>query len=153
MKNKLRIAALIALALAASSAEAAKFYKWKDAQGATQYTVDPPPAGAQASEVRIKTDSVTDAEEPAPAAKPKPAAAAKPKTEEKAKAPEQKPEPAATTGQYAERCKGLRANLKTLEESVRVREKTDSGEERQLSEEEKAARLDETRRAIKAFCE
>lgn len=162
MKNTLRIAALLALALGAPAAEAAKFYKWTDELGATHYTAEPPPAGAKASEVRIKTSSVTDAEEAqkapaagtaAPAAGGKAAPAKgkdKPKEQKDAKDPK---DDGKTPEQYAEKCKGLRANLKAMEEHARVKEMTESGEPRVLTDEEKNARLDETRREIKAFCE
>lgn len=155
MNNNFRIAALLALALGASTAEAAKFYKWTDEQGATHYTVEAPPAGAKASEVRIKTSSVTDAEEPQPAAAAgAKAAPAKAKGDDKAKAKDEKAEAAPKDpAQYAEKCKGLRANLKAMEEHARVKETTDSGEVRVLTDEEKNARMDETRREIKGFCE
>lgn len=156
MNNNLRIAALIALALGASTAEAAKFYKWTDEQGATHYTAEPPPAGAKASEVRIKTRSVTDAEEAPQAAAAGSAPAAGKAAPPKAKAApqkEQKEEATKDPAQYAERCKGLRANLKAMEEHGRVKEMTPEGEPRLLTDDEKNARLDETRREIKAFCE
>lgn len=157
MNNNLRIAALLALALGASTAEAAKFYKWTDDQGATHYTVERPPAGAKAIEVHVKTSSVTDAEEPQPAAAAKAKAApAKPKVDDKGKT-KGKDEKAETSPkgpeQYAEKCKGLRENLKAMEEHARVKETTDSGEVRVLTDEEKNARMDETKREIKGFCE
>lgn len=156
MNNNLRIAALLALALGASTAEAAKFYKWTDEQGATHYTVEPPPAGAKASEVRIKTSSVTDAEEPQPAPAGAKATPAKSKGDDKAKARGKDEKTEATPKgpeQYAEKCKGLRENLKAMEEHARVKETTDTGEVRVLTDEEKTARLDEVKREIKGFCE
>lgn len=151
MNSNLRIAALIALALGASTAEAAKFYKWTDEQGATHYTADPPPPGAKSSEVRVKA-------KPGAATPATPAAAAttgKAKADDKAKAKGQEQKADASKGpeQYAEKCKGLRANLQAMEEHGRVKEMTASGEARVLTDDEKNARLDETRREIKAFCE
>lgn len=151
MNSNLRIAALIALALGASTAEAAKFYKWVDEHGTTQYTAAPPPAGAKSSEVRVqvKPGSATPAT-PAAAAAP---GKAKADDKAKAKGQEQKADAGKGPEQYAEKCKGLRANLQAMEEHGRVKEMTESGEARVLTDEEKNARLDETRREIKAFCE
>lgn len=154
MNSNLRIAALIALALGASTAEAAKFYKWTDEQGATHYTAEPPPPGAKSSEVRVQAKP--GAARPATPATPAAAAApGKAKADDKAKTKgqEQKAEASKGPEQYAEKCKGLRANLQAMEDHGRVKEMTASGEARVLSDDEKNARLDETRREIKAFCE
>lgn len=151
MKKTIALASLLALALGTSAAHAAKFYKWTDEKGVTHYTVDPPPAGAKSSQVRIKTSSVTDAEPPAPAAPGTAAKAAPAAGKEKGK--DEKAAAGKAPEQYAERCKALRANLQSLEEHARVQERSASGESRILTEEEKNARLDTTRREIKAFCE
>lgn len=162
MKTSIALASLLALALGASAAHAAKFYKWTDEKGVTHYTVDPPPPGAKSSEVRIKTSSYSDAEEPAPAAgtplnkkaagtgkgdaaKGKANAGATGKKEDKAVPPA--PE------RYAERCKTLRTNLETIQAHAQVRETDPSGETRMLSNEEKTARTEDLQREIKAYCE
>lgn len=163
MKKTIALASLLALALGTSAAHAAKFYKWTDEKGVTHYTVDPPPAGAKASELRIKSRTQADAESPADAApgakgKGTPAAAGKAapgkengkpadakkdaKKDDKANAPER----------YAEKCKNLRSNLQSMQEHARVKVQ-EGGEMRVLTEEEKSARLDATEREIRAYCE
>lgn len=162
MKKTIALASLLALALGVPAAEAAKFYKWTDDKGVTHYTVEPPPAGARSSEVRVKTKSFTDAEEPsaeaagngqkttpAPVQKTTPGKPAPGKPEA---AKEQKPMPKGLE-QYAERCKSLRANLQTLQEHARVKVQDQAGETRILTDDEKNARLDAIQREIRAFCE
>jgi hypothetical protein len=168
MKKTIALASLLALALGASAAHAAKFYKWTDDKGVTHYTVDPPPAGAKSSEVRVKTRSYSDAEDATAAGqkggaaaksgtgagtgKPaagKEAAGGKPAATRSGDGKDAKPAP----GQYAEKCKALRSNLQSMEEHARVKVQEANGEVRVLTEEEKAARLDATQREIKAYCE
>lgn len=164
MKKTIALASLLALALGASAAHAAKFYKWTDDKGVTHYTIDPPPPGAKSSEVRIKTQSYSDPEETAAdpkagAARPGtgPAGAGKPPAAKKGDGKgegkdgakkDAKPAPE----QYAEKCKALRSNLQSMEEHARVKVQ-EGGETRVLTDEEKAARLDATQREIKAYCE
>jgi hypothetical protein len=165
MKKTIALASLLALAVGASAAHAAKFYKWTDDKGVTHYTIDPPPAGAKSSEVRIKTQSYSDAEETMPPApgtpKGKPAGAgkaapskAKPETgtAKDAGKKEEKAVPPAPE-RYAERCKTLRTNLATIQAHAQVRETDDKGETRMLSSEEKSARTEDLQREIKAYCE
>ncbi|MCC2637609.1 MAG: hypothetical protein K0Q68_1328 [Moraxellaceae bacterium] len=164
MKRTLCLLSLVAPLLATAPAEAAKFYKWTDAQGSTHYSADPPPASAsKASEVRVRSRQADEpeaeqAEVTGEGAKPatagKPAAAAKPAAKEAAAEGKDK-NAAAAKGpeQYAEKCKQLRSNLQSMEEHARVKEADDKGEVRVLTDEEKNARLDATQRQIKAFCE
>lgn len=156
MKKTIALASLLALALGVPAAEAAKFYKWTDDKGVTHYTVEPPPAGAKSSQVRIKTSSVTDAEEPAAA----PAASGKKAlptpTAQPAKTAAANKEKDATTdkaGKYAEKCTKLRADLKTIEDFARIRTVDEKGEQRTLTDEEKSDRKDDLQRQIKAYCE
>lgn len=160
MKKTIALASLLALALGVPAAEAAKFYKWTDEKGVTHYTIDPPPAGAKASEVRVKTPShsgaATDAgtgagPKGAPAAGPK-GPAGKPAAGKSEAAKEQKPTPKGPE-QYAEKCKNLRSNLQAMQEHAQVKVQGEGGEARVLTDDEKNARLDATQREIKAFCE
>lgn len=90
MKRTLCLLSLVAPLLAAAPAEAAKFYKWTDAQGVTHYSADPPPASAnKASEVRVRSRQSEEADaeqaeaagsEAQPGVAGKPAAAAKSST-------------------------------------------------------------------------
>lgn len=168
MKKTIGLAAAIALALSATPALAAKFYKWTDADGVTHYSADPPPATAKASEVKVRTRRAAEDAEPAAdateASAGQPAGAAAPaaagSAPAKAKEPA-KPEDAAgkdkkpETGKerYAEKCKQLRSNLQAMEEHGRVKESDDKGNVRVLTDDEKNERLDATQRQIKAFCE
>lgn len=158
MNKTIALASLLALALGVPAAEAAKFYKWTDDKGVTHYTIEPPPAGAKSSEVRIKTRSYSDAEEPVPAAAgkgPKPApgasgqraAPAKPDAAKEQKADTRTPE------KYAEKCKNLRANLQSMQEHARVKVQEGGGEPRLLTDAEKNSRLEDTQRELKAYCE
>lgn len=166
MKRTLCLLSLVAPLLATAPAEAAKFYKWTDAQGVTHYSADPPPASAnKASEVRVRSRQADEAEadqaEAAgdgaqPAAAGKSAAAAKPAAAAKETAGEAKDKnetAAKAPEQYAEKCKQFRSNLQSMEEHARVKETDAKGEVKVLTDEEKNARLDVTRRQIKAFCE
>lgn len=168
MKKTIGLAAAIALALSATPALAAKFYKWTDANGVTHYSADPPPAEAKtkASEVRVK--SRRSAEEPVaeggspgqngtPVAAPGGTAPAKGKeagkSRDEAGDKEKDKKPAAASDRYAEKCKQLRSNLQAMEEHGRVKEADDKGNVRVLTDEEKQERLDATQRQIKAFCQ
>lgn len=166
MKKATFCLAVLALAFGASTAEAAKFYKWTDADGVTHYSADPPPEGkGKASEIRIKTppapDSASsdDAAAGGPDAKAKGQDATKGKDKSKdgkdKKSDDQTPkatgkEPA----QYADKCKQLRSDLQTLQDYNRVKQRdAATGEVRTMTDDEKSARLDDTQRQIKAYCE
>lgn len=156
--------ALLALALGASTAEAAKFYKWTDADGVTHYSADPPADASKASEVRVKNRSSAAAPaggDAAPAsgtgaADADAGAGGMDKKERAGK--DKKDEPAKATGkepaQYAEKCKQLRQDLQTIQEHERIKTRdVASGEVRVLTEDERNSRLDDTQRQIKAYCE
>ena len=164
MNKTIALASLLALALGVPAAEAAKFYKWTDDNGVTHYTIKPPPAGAKSSQVRIKTQSFTDAEEPSEASSPGTGKKAAPKKGKEGKAGDAASDKAGKTdkeakdgadktGKYAEKCIKLRADLKTIQEYVRIRTTDEKGEQRTLTEEEKSDRKDDIERQIKAYCE
>lgn len=150
----------LALALAASTAEAAKFYKWTDADGVTHYSADPPAEGAgKASEIRVKSRPAADTPAAAtPAAggdAPGTATAGQGKAD--AGKDKKKDEAPKATGkepaQYAEKCKQLRQDLQTIQDHERIKTRDANGEVKVLSDDEKNARLDATQREIKAYCE
>lgn len=156
MKMTPALAAFLGTLLLASPAMA-QIYKWTDEKGVTHYSADPPPANASnASQVKVQTRLPSDSEaatqnlEKQRAESRKAAEAGKSsKAEDKKSAVPAKQPPE----QYAERCKSLRGNLKTIQENARIRLTDEKGETRMLSEEEKQAKLDDTQRQIKAFCE
>lgn len=153
MKKTLTCLALACL-VTAGPAFADKYFKWTDAKGVTHYSdAPPPPDAASTGEVKVTTRLPSDSESaverlekqraetlknlntPPTGAMP---AAAPPKTDK---------------SQYAERCKQLRANLETLQNSARIREENEKGEVRALTDEEKQQRTEDTKRQIKGFCE
>ncbi|HEX4869740.1 MAG TPA: DUF4124 domain-containing protein [Moraxellaceae bacterium] len=162
MKKAPYCLALLTLALAASTAEAAKFYKWTDADGVTHYSADPPAEGAgKASEIRVKSRPATDntpaAATPAAGAAAGGAAASTGKDKADAGKDKKKDEATKATGkepaQYAEKCKQLRQDLQTIQEHERIKTRDANGEVKVLSDDEKNARLDATQREIRAYCE
>lgn len=159
MKKAPYCLALLTLALAASTAEAAKFYKWTDADGVTHYSADPPAEGAgKASEIRVKSRHAADTPAAAtPAAGAAPGAAASGQDKADAGKDKKKEEAPKATGkepaQYAEKCKQLRQDLQTIQDHERIKTRDANGEVKVLSDDEKNARLDATQREIKAYCE
>ncbi|HET8731402.1 MAG TPA: DUF4124 domain-containing protein [Moraxellaceae bacterium] len=166
MKTATYCLAVLALALGASTAEAAKFYKWTDAEGVTHYSADPPPEGkAKASEIRVKTAPAADSTQASDTTagsqdgKAKGADASKDKSKDKAKGDKKSDDQSAKAAgkepaKYAEKCKQLHSDLDTLQEHTRVRQRdATTGEERFMTDDEKSSRLDDTQRQIKAYCE
>lgn len=142
-------------------AAADQFYKWTDAQGATHYTVEPPPkTAASAAEVKISTKVPSGSSAAASNLEKQRGDAAK-KLVDKAlgKDKDGKTDPAAakTDGkvpaEYAERCKTLQGNLQAMQEHGRVKMTNEKGEVTYLSDEEKQKQMDDTQRQIKAFCQ
>lgn len=152
--NKLTIAALLG-ALLATPALAGQFYKWTDEQGVTHYTQDPPPSTAKGTaEVKVQTRAPSGTEAAIQNLQKQREAATKAMTEGQKDKEQASTAPAkADKAQYADRCKKLKANLETMESHGRVTELDEKGEKRVLPEEEKAKRIDDTKRQIKAFCD
>lgn len=153
--KKLTIIAL-AGALLAGHAAAAQFYKWTDENGVTHYSEAPPPETVKNStEVKVPSRQPSGTEAAAQNLQKQREAALKALDEAGKKKPQPTPTAAAKGDKEknAERCKQLQANLAVMENSGRVSEKDEKGEKRYLTEEEKAKRLDDTRRQIKAYCE
>ncbi|HEX6590362.1 MAG TPA: DUF4124 domain-containing protein [Moraxellaceae bacterium] len=154
MKTTASLAAFLGTLLLATSAQAAQFYKWTDEQGVTHYSADPPPKSVgNASSVKVKTRLPADSEAAVDnlekqRADSKKADKAAPKKDDAA-APAAKP----ATERYADKCKNLQSDLKTMEEHARINVTDEKGEVRTLTEEEKQQRVDDTKRQVKAFCE
>lgn len=155
MRTSASLAAFLGTLLLATSAQAAQFYKWTDEQGVTHYSADPPPKSVgNASEVKVKTRLPADSEAATSnlekqRADSKKADKAAPKKDDAAPAAATKP----SQERYAEKCKNLQSDLKTMEEHARISVTDDKGEVRSLTEEEKQQRVDDTKRQVKAFCE
>lgn len=154
MKTTTTLVAFLGMMLAATAADAAKFYKWTDAEGVTHYSADPPPESVEASQVKVRTRQSYDSE-PEPGQSNASTVATKParQDDKTAKKESEKKAEAASPERYAEKCKTLRADLQTIQEHARIRVKDEKGETRVLSDEEKSAQQDDIQRQIKAFCE
>ncbi|MDP2228098.1 MAG: DUF4124 domain-containing protein [Moraxellaceae bacterium] len=133
---------------------AAKYFKWTDAKGVTHYSETPPPPetadARDISTVKVQTKLPSDSERATEQLEKQRAEAAK-ATQKASGTPA--PAPAVDKSQYAERCKKLQDNLKAMEEHAQVREQDEKGEYRVLTDEEKTARMDATKREIKGFCD
>lgn len=132
------------------SSASAEIYKWVDEKGVTNYAAEPP-SSVDANRVKVQTrlpsgslSAVENLEKQRDEAKK--AADAASKTPAPAAS---KPDPA----QYAERCKQMRADMKTMEEHAQIRLTDAKGNVKTLTEEEKQQKMDEIRRQIKGFCE
>ncbi len=124
--------------------QAGQIYKWVDAQGQTHFDAQPP-TGQSATVVTPAIGNV-----PAPPPRP----AAPPSTQ----VGDQKAVDAKVKKQIADQeaarkayCENARTNLAQLENNPRVREEV-NGERRRLTEEERQARLLETRKGIEENC-
>lgn len=111
-------------------ATAQTFYRWKDDQGATHYTLTPP-EGRSSTSLEVSTGvtsdepantNVTPAPAPAPTAKPA----------------EDTDKPKDKVATYKERCDQYRKNLDLLKSGNQLSTKGEDGKLRAVSEEERA---------------
>ncbi|EMD98397.1 MULTISPECIES: DUF4124 domain-containing protein [Stutzerimonas stutzeri subgroup] len=123
---------------------AAQVYKWVDAQGVTHFGAQPP-QGQQVETVNTVT---------APA---KPAATPAPVAEDETEADQQsidrkvKQQVAEQEAERKRYCETMRTNLAQLQNNPRVRVE-EKGETRRITEEERQARIAETRDKIAENC-
>jgi len=123
---------------------AAQVYKWVDAQGVTHFGAQPP-QGQQVETVNTVT---------APA---KPAATPAPIAEDETEADQQsidrkvKQQVAEQEAERKRYCETMRTNLAQLQNNPRVRVE-EKGETRRITEEERQARIAETRDKIAENC-
>ena len=143
----MRLRCLVAGLMLASmgSLQAAQVYKWVDANGVTHFDAKPP-AGQAATPI--------DTHAPPPASPPK----GKAGDDDVDNDPEQKAVDARVREQVAEQeektrefCDQARTNLAQLNNNPRVRQEVD-GELRRLTEQERQAKISETRQAIADQC-
>lgn len=136
------------LILAPLSAQAV-FYKWVDQNGVTQYTQSPPPSGHYRE--------MSSPPPPASTAEQAPVAPASPQEDSAsalAKTPSPDPQLQAKHQQELQQsCRIARQNLQLLENRARLRIKAADGSLRVMSEEEKQAKLVETRKMIDENCQ
>jgi hypothetical protein len=144
-------ALMLLLAFAAQAGE--KFYKWKDESGAWHYTRTPPPAGAQAENVEVKSAvPATGAATPAASTSPSAAPAAPATADAGAAAPGD-----VSVDSRADRtaqCEKARRYADTLGNNTYVARDTDGdGEAEIMSADEKARETERAQMAVKLACE
>lgn len=105
-------------------------YKWQDAKGATHYTQTPPPAGANAKTVDVRSRTNLQPVTLAPSV-----ADTSTQATNKAPAAPQKPR------LKAEDCQQLRNTLDTLNTGRRIYESDKNGERAYLTEEQRTERI------------
>ena len=123
---------------------AAQVYKWVDAQGVTHFGAQPP-QGQQVESVNTVTAPAKPAATPAPVAEDE--------TEDDQQSIDRKVK-RQVAEQEAERkryCETMRTNLAQLQNNPRVRVE-EKGETRRITEEERQAKIAETRSKIAETC-
>lgn len=151
IKKPLLLSAIFAGALVtAFSAQGAKFYKWVDDNGVTHYGESPPDTDT-AVQINVKSGASSDQQK------------AIENLEAKRKAAQEQKEKDATADPAAEiearnkeimqrNCETQRQNLGQLRANRRVKETTESGEVRYLSEEEISKRIEQVQAYINENC-
>ena len=132
----------LSLGFVTSPVMAAKsYYKWVDENGVTHYTARKP-YDKDAEAISVSTGQPRDADgQPI-------------RLEDEATGPggQQSAASDPDANKDPERCKIAQSNLKVINENARIREKTDDGSFRFLSEEEKATRKKAAEQAISESC-
>lgn len=136
--------------IAASFSAHGTFYKWVDANGVTQYTQTPPPSGQYQEMHSPPPPSGSTAEQTQQATT---AEKQDPPTDSKETPP---PDPREMAKQLAAReqnCHLAQQRLTQLENHARLRYKAEDGTIHVMSEEEKQAKLIETRKMAEEMCQ
>jgi len=137
------IACIASLLISLSPAcMAGQIYKWVDAQGVTHFDAQPP----QGQESTLMTPA------PPPVGKPAAPASGKVIGDQQAIDKDVKQQVAKQQEQLKVFCQQARTNLAQLQSNPRLREETE-GEIRRLTEEDRQARLAETRKQITDNCQ
>lgn len=138
----------ILLILAPLSAHAV-FYKWVDENGITQYTQSPPPSGHYQTLSSPAPAVSTSEQQPAAAPSPRQDSASAPATTPPPDDPQLQ---AKHQQQRQQNCRLARQRLTQLENHARIRYTAADGSVRVMGEEEKQAKLVETRKMIQEMC-
>jgi hypothetical protein len=150
--------ALIALALAATPllAPAQQVYRWVGPDGVVQYS-EHPPAGIDAEPVSVRTGPMAGGNaDAAPGTTAGPPASPQPASPPQAAPPPPQPSPeqqAERERQRAENCRLAKENLRVLETARRVMGQDPQGNPIRLDDDQRQARLAETRQQIEKYCE
>jgi Domain of unknown function (DUF4124) len=154
--------AALAFALAAPAAHAQ--WKWKDPRGVVQYSDLPPPAGTADRDILQRPAAQAPMRAAAPAASaPAIGASAVPrgvdpelearrKKAEQDEAGKKKAEEERNAAQRAENCGRARANLKALEDGLRISRMNAQGEREFLDDAQLEAQKVDARRAVSEWC-
>ena len=158
------IAALLGMTLALP---AAAQWKWRDANGRTQYSDLPPPSGVPEQDILLRPSSGTANRRTAPVAAPASGASAAPLAASRASDPEleakrkkadqdladkKKAEDDKLVAVKAENCTRAKAQMRTLDSGVRMTRTNDKGEREFLDDNQRAAEAKRTRDAIASEC-
>ncbi len=128
----------------------AAFYKWVDANGVTQYSQSPPPSGHyQVMRSSPPPGDTNPGQSPVDTSPPTQNSATSPA----AAAPPDKQQQARQQAAREQNCQLAKQRLTQLENHPRVRITAADGSVRVMSEEEKQAKLLETRKIVNDMCQ
>lgn len=143
-------------------------WKWRDANGVTQYTDRPPPPGTPDSQIltrpaAARAPKIVSASTPAPASAPEakpnaptkagdPELEAKRKKAEEQKATERKAEEERQAKSRAENCERARGYERSLQSGQRIARTNEKGEREILDDGGRAEEMQRTREAIDNNC-
>jgi hypothetical protein len=142
-------------------------WKWKDANGSTQYSDSPPPSNVKDADILQRPNATKRSSLPATSAVPAPAASAAPvaaapkvdkeledrkKKQEELDAAKKKEIEQKNAAARKENCTQARNYMKSLEEGVLVSRSTASGEREVLDDAGRAAEVKRTQAIIKSDC-
>ncbi|TAK92007.1 MAG: DUF4124 domain-containing protein [Burkholderiaceae bacterium] len=164
----------IASAALCLTAQAQTTYKWKDAQGRTVYSDQPPPESVPSGDIvrgykpKISAPPATTSGEPVAEDTAKPAAEGKPaekkyqpkstaeqemefkkRQQEKTEAEEKKKKAQAEEKQRQEFCESSKGYLRALEDGVRIAQNTASGEKSYLDDDKRKHEIDDLKKQMR----
>jgi type IV secretory pathway VirB10-like protein len=160
---------LAGLSLVNTSAQAGAQWKWRDANGAIQYSDRSPPPGTPESAILSKplgarnhapkpSDAASNPSSPALAAQPAGARSSDPELEARRKKAEdekvakQKAEEEKDAKQRADNCQRARNYQRTLQDGIRIVRSNAKGEREVMDDKGRAEEMQRTQEAIQANC-
>jgi hypothetical protein len=159
------LALLAGAALLCGTAQAGVQWKWKDANGAIQYSDRPPPAGTPEQNVLSRpvgvrapvnrsVDAASGASAPSAAASSgvDPELEARRKKAEEDKRGQKKAEEDKQASQRVDNCQRARGYQRSLEEGLRITRTSPSGEREVLDDRGRAEEMQRTQEVISSNC-
>jgi hypothetical protein len=160
---------LAGLSLVNTSAQAGAQWKWRDANGAIQYSDRSPPPGTPESAILSKplgarnhapkpSDAASNPSSPTLAAQPVGARSSDPELEARRKKAEdekvakQKAEEEKDAKQRADNCQRARNYQRTLQDGIRIVRSNAKGEREVMDDKGRAEEMQRTQEAIQANC-